>query len=245
VDGSAGKVYWSRGAEIRRANLDGSDNELLLDAQGTPQYLVLDPPNGWLYVAFWSGTDGDTGMIRRVDLDGLNQQVVIANIRNGPIGIAVDVAGGKIYWTRNNDAAQTGRIQRANLDGTDVETLLAGIDPSSIALDLDAGKIYWNTYIAETDARTIERANLDGSDYEVLPLTGIHPGGITIVPDEIPCPGDLDGDLDVDLSDLATLLPNYGMTSGATYADGDIDGDGDVDLSDLAALLGVYGTTCD
>ncbi len=59
------------------------------------------------------------------------------------------------------------------------------------------------------------------------------------------CPGDLDGDGDVDLSDLAQLLSNYGMTQGATYEDGDLDGDGDVDLADLAALLAVYGTTCD
>jgi len=54
-------------------------------------------------------------------------------------------------------------------------------------------------------------------------------------------PGDLDGDGDVDLSDLAQLLANYGVTSGATYEMGDIDGDGDVDLSDLAALLANYG----
>jgi hypothetical protein len=59
-----------------------------------------------------------------------------------------------------------------------------------------------------------------------------------------PCFGDLDGDDDVDLADLAQLLGHYGMTSGATYEDGDLDGDTDVDLSDLAALLAVYGTTC-
>jgi hypothetical protein len=58
------------------------------------------------------------------------------------------------------------------------------------------------------------------------------------------CFGDLDGDGDVDLTDLATLLANYGVTSGAAYEDGDLDGDGDVDLTDLAALLAVYGTTC-
>ena len=58
------------------------------------------------------------------------------------------------------------------------------------------------------------------------------------------CFGDLDGDGDVDLSDLAQLLANYGLTSGAAYEDGDLDDDGDVDLSDLAALLGVYGDIC-
>jgi hypothetical protein len=64
------------------------------------------------------------------------------------------------------------------------------------------------------------------------------------VVEEQECPGDLDGDNDVDLADLAQLLGHYGMTSGAEYEDGDLDGDGDVDLADLAALLGVYGTTC-
>jgi Tol biopolymer transport system component len=54
-------------------------------------------------------------------------------------------------------------------------------------------------------------------------------------------PGDLDCDGDVDLSDLATLLAHYGMTSGATWGDGDLDADGDVDLADLAALLASYG----
>ncbi len=57
-----------------------------------------------------------------------------------------------------------------------------------------------------------------------------------------PCFGDLDGDQDVDLSDLAGLLANYGQ---AEVCEGDLDCDGDVDLTDLAALLAVYGTTCE
>lgn len=50
--------------------------------------------------------------------------------------------------------------------------------------------------------------------------------------------GDLDGDGDVDLGDLAVLLADYGCTGGG--CSGDIDGDGDTDLADLAALLANY-----
>ncbi len=58
------------------------------------------------------------------------------------------------------------------------------------------------------------------------------------------CPGDLNGDGEIDLADLSQLLANYGTTSGATPEQGDLNGDGAVDLSDLSALLAVYGTTC-
>lgn len=60
----------------------------------------------------------------------------------------------------------------------------------------------------------------------------------------IGCPGDLDGDAAVGLSDLAILLSHFGAPSGAGLEDGDIDGDGDVDLSDLSALLSLFGSTC-
>jgi hypothetical protein len=56
--------------------------------------------------------------------------------------------------------------------------------------------------------------------------------------------GDIDGDCQIALGDLAVLLSHYGTPSGALYADGDVDGDGDVDLNDLALLLASYGTTC-
>ena len=48
-------------------------------------------------------------------------------------------------------------------------------------------------------------------------------------------PGDLDGDGDVDLTDLAILLSDFDCVGGGCA--GDVDGDGDTDLTDLATLL--------
>ena len=56
------------------------------------------------------------------------------------------------------------------------------------------------------------------------------------------CPGDLNLDFMIDLSDLATLLSHFGSTG--TYTEGDLDHDGKIDLADLAQLLSLYGLTC-
>lgn len=59
-----------------------------------------------------------------------------------------------------------------------------------------------------------------------------------------PCAGDADEDGQVTLADLSILLTNFGISSGATWAQGDFNGDGAVDLADLSALLTAFGTNC-
>lgn len=58
----------------------------------------------------------------------------------------------------------------------------------------------------------------------------------------IECPGDTNGDGDVDFTDLNALLSDFGE-SGVGLA-GDIDGDGDVDFTDLNFVLSAFGTSC-
>jgi len=72
----------------------------------------------------------------------------------------------KMYWTDGD----TGKIQRANLDGSSIEELVTGLTtPRGIALDVSGGKMYW------TDAGTdkIQRANMDGTGVEDLVTTGL------------------------------------------------------------------------
>lgn len=99
---------------------------------------------------YW--TDSQRG-IHRSSLDGSNvEQLVIPDLR-GPDKIALDVAGGKMYWT---DRELDG-IYRSDLDGSNTETLVEGYNPSTlagvtdIALDLEAGKIYWTEWYWNTD----------------------------------------------------------------------------------------------
>ena len=62
---------------------------------------------------------------------------------DSPMGIALDVGGGQMYWTDGRD-----KIQRANLDGSGVTDLATGLyDPTGIALDLDAGHIYFTSLV--------------------------------------------------------------------------------------------------
>jgi len=110
------------------------------------------------------------GRILRADLDGSNiETLVTVGKTSTPKQIALDIGGGKVYWSDRGDVGDqrvNPKIMRCNLDGSGVETLVSSdlLSPVGIALDTAAGKIYFT----DRYGNDIKRANLDGTDVEVV-----------------------------------------------------------------------------
>jgi sugar lactone lactonase YvrE len=167
LDLAGGQMYWAdTGAgDIQRANLDGSGQTTLVsglppaDPDGPSAYPpALDLARSQMY---WTdGTNSGPGVLRRANLDGSEQTILVTGLR-GSRGVALDLAGGRMYWSDWT----AGDIRRANLDGSGVTTLINGlVDPDVVALDIAGGKMYW----ASINAGQILRANVDGSGKEIL-----------------------------------------------------------------------------
>lgn len=100
-------------------------------------------------------------------------------------------------------------------------------------------------------ASTLDRAHTtldDAGDYfvELLNPCGVTPSAIATVTLRVPCLGDVDENLRVDLTDLARLLSSYGLCAGTPGFDAaaDLNFTSCVDLVDLSTLLTVFGSDC-
>ena len=131
VDVEAGHLYWTNmgnptanDGSIERSDLDGKNLTHIVPPGGTftPKQLQLDEKNRKLY---WCDREGMRVM--RANLDGSNIETLIdtsegdsrpgKDIRKQCVGIALDVEGGKVYWTQKGPAnGGDGRIFRANLE---------------------------------------------------------------------------------------------------------------------------------
>ena len=120
LDVEHNKMYWGDYAQwrIMQADLDGNDVTPLIQlAIDRPYYLEPDTENRQLYWVDYLGQ-----RIRRVSLDGGEAETLVQTVA-APIGIALDIPHGKVYWTLT-----TGVVQRANLDGTGVEDVVIDLD---------------------------------------------------------------------------------------------------------------------
>ena len=123
----------------------------------------------------FDGTELHTNKVLTFSVDA----AAIKNYKGDPLTVDVPVTARiegrllKMYWTSVGGM----KIQRANLDGTNIEDIVNGrnmvpwVTPLSIALDADGGKMYW-TNVSNPRKQKIRRANLDGSNIEDL-VTGL------------------------------------------------------------------------
>jgi len=167
VDLAAGHIFWTGMGDpsaddgfVSRSNLDGSNVVTLVPAGGTytPKQMRVDPPSGKMY---WSDREGMRVM--RANMDGSSVEALVTTGSTATdrmdqsrwcVGIALDTAGGWMYWTqKGGDNAGVGSIRRAHIqmpagqtstNRTDIEILYSGLpEPIDIDLDLEAGIIYW------------------------------------------------------------------------------------------------------
>ena len=105
------------------------------------------------------------GKIWRVNLDGTDLEEIVTGLYD-PYQIALDVAGGKVYWAEDADDNDVAHIGRANLDGSDKEHVvtLDGAQFRAISLDVENNKMYYYDVWYED----LYVANLDGSDAEPI-----------------------------------------------------------------------------
>ena len=172
IDVAGGKLYWTERTgdstgRIRRANLNGTNVQLVKNLTSLPHDIALDAANGKIYVTnAW-------GKIQRLNVDGSNFQPNLITGLERPSGLALDVSGGKVYW-----AETTGRIRRANLDGSNVEDVATGLGPP-ISIAIFDNTVYWTEKIGENSGE-IRFVNLQGNVVTRNSFTQSFPVGIAV-----------------------------------------------------------------
>lgn len=119
-----------------------------------------------------------------------------------------------------------------NLDGTGVQS---GIVAGSLVV---VGDVI--TLTASINASgPLDPANPSAGTFSV---SGIIRGSAPVPPPP-QCPGDANGDNQIDAADLSVLLSNFGQPA-AGPGFGDFNGDGQCNGADLSVLLGTFGSSC-
>jgi predicted outer membrane repeat protein len=148
-----------------------------------------------------------------------------SNVRGGWPGLNIDVdpqfvdpVSGDYRLAPGSPCIDAGDCTRVPADDHDLDG--DGDTEEPIPVDLDWLERFLDDPLTEDSGVGFPCVDMGAYEYQA----------------EAPCPGDLDGNGMVDVTDLLALLGNFGGTG-----DGDINDDGVIDVSDLLILLGAWG----
>jgi DNA-binding beta-propeller fold protein YncE len=195
LDLAAGRVLSS--------NPDGSDLKTIVsEGRKLPDGIVVDVAAGHIYWTNMGNPIANDGSIDRADLDGHNiTNIVAPGGMFTPKQLQFDSENRKLYWSDREGM----RVMRANLDGSNIETLVDTSEGSArpgkdqrkwcvgIAVDTDRSKFYWTQKGNDNAGEgRIFRANLELPEGQ----TPASRKDIEVLYEGLPEPIDLDLDLD-------------------------------------------------
>lgn len=176
VDTTSRTLYWTEssnsGTGIRRKEIP--DVGVITSGLVDPGGMDTNASHIYYVVTDSIETELNIGAIHRANLDGSSDITLLSSLTL-PYGIALDVDGGKMYWTDPIDG-----LFRADLDGMNVDNIVPGSGPFGISLDLTNDIVYWT----DISASRIGSSNLDGTNVQnvVTSLSNLH--GIAVHPTE-------------------------------------------------------------
>jgi sugar lactone lactonase YvrE len=186
---------------IHSMNTDGSDRKIVVADCRMPDGIAVDVASSHIYWTNMGLSPGkNDGSIERADLDGRNRRVIVPpGATFTPKQIQFDKKNGKLYWCDREGM----RVMRANLDGSQIETLVeTGRGDADrrdqtrwcvgIIVDPVRKQIYWTQKGADNGEQgRILRAGIDIPAGE----TAASRSDIEVFFDRLPEPIDLELDL--------------------------------------------------
>jgi hypothetical protein len=199
--GAVGRLFVIElsGDRIHSMSADGSDRKVIVTGGHLPDGIVVDVAAGHIYWTNMGVPNLNDGSIERADLDGSNRKVIVPRgVTFTPKQIHLDQKNRKLYWCDREGM----RVMRANLDGSQVETLVeTGRGDADrrdqtrwcvgITIDPERGQVYWSQKGPDNGEQgRIFRAGLEIPTGE----TAANRSDIEVFFDRLPEPIDLELD---------------------------------------------------
>jgi len=160
---------------ILSAKPDGSDLKTIIDeGRKLPDGLALDVAAGHIYWTNMGDPKRNDGSIMRSDLDGRNMITIVPPGGTfTPKQLQLEKRSGKLYWSDREGM----RVMRADLDGSEIETLVdassgdsrpGSDDAYGLLIDAPIPRLrYWLTPVKRYPRNT---ASCDASDFAMAQI---------------------------------------------------------------------------